>query len=423
MSFSTVPGALRAHVIRRRWRILPLFLLIAFATNAQQVSESVPGADIASIRSWLLLHNLDLQAQQAETEAAQAQITAAGSLPNPSASITLRPGSGGSTSYQFRQPIPLWGKRTLARDIATRQADALSAGRQANALTLLAQAESAYVRYWHAQQALQLLDSQLVLLQKVEEIAGVRYALGMAPQQDAIRAQVETTRVQGQRISQQDAGSEAAILLNLLLGRSPDAPLQTPAEAPQLTVASTSLNDALATLEQNAHPALQAAQAQAQAAQDTLRLRQRERWPDISLGVGAMQSGGRFDNPDLMLEIELPLQRRALHAREREAQHLQDAALLRVEAQRTSLKGQLGIAWTQWKSAQRQRALLGQTRIPQAEANFQSALSSYQVGEVDFNALLEALTQWQDAKLARLDAQRDELLGAVNVRTFEGETP
>lgn len=160
-----------------------------------------------------------------------------------------------------------------------------------------------------------------------------------------------------------------------------------------------------------------------QAAQDSLRLRQRERWPDISVGIGAMQRGNRIDGYELMLEVELPLQRRALHARERAARALQDAAQARAEATQTSLDGALGVAWTQWRSAQRQRQLLETTRIPQAEANFNSALASYQVGEVDFNALLDALTQWQDARLAQLDAQRDELLGAASVRALEGDTP
>lgn len=408
-------------------------LLPALPVAAQQADATPPGADVASIRSWLLTHNPELRARQAETEAARAQAIAAGSLPNPSLGISLQgispdrpsllPANVGTTSYQLRQRIPLWGKRGLARGIAERNADAIDAGREAAALDLLAQAEAAYVRYWHAGQALRLVDEQIALLQSLEEIAGVRYALGMVPQQDAIRAQVQTTRVRGQRIALEEAGNEAGMLLNLLLGRRADAPLASALQAPQLAVASASLGDALARLDKGSHPALQAANAQVEAAQDGLRLRQRERWPDISVGIGAMQRGHRIDGYELMLEVELPLQRRALHAREREAQRLEDAAQARAEGVHTTLGGQLGVAWAQWRSAQRQRALLGTTRIPQAEANYRSALASYQVGEVDFNALLDALNDWQDARLAQLDATRDEQLGAASVRALEGDTP
>lgn len=432
MQFPLIGDARRIVAARARWLAFAC-LLLAFPASAQYAAGTPPGADVASIHGWLLAHNPELRAQQAETEAAQALTVSAGSLPNPSAEILLQgispshpnllPANVGNTSYQLRQRIPLWGKRGLARGIAEQNAQALGARRDATALDLLAQADAAYVRYWHAGQALQLLDGQIVLLRKLEEIAGVRYALGMVPQQDAIRAQVETTRVQGQRIALEEMGNEAGMLLNLLLGRRADAALSPARETPQIAVVSTTLGDALATLDKRAHPALQAAQAQILAAQDTLRLRQRERWPDVSIGIGAMQRGHRIDGFDLMLEVELPLQRRALAAREDEARRLRDAAQARADAQQTTLGGQLGVAWVQWRSAQRQRRLLETTRIPQAEANYNSALASYQVGDVDFNALLDALTQWQDARLAHLDATRDELLGAAGVRALEGDTP
>ncbi len=330
------------HPDAPRRRLLPLLLglllpLAAFAQDAPTAAPvAAPGADVASVRAWLLAHSPELRALQADTEAAQAQVISAGALPNPSVGVSLRgisprqpslaPAKVGSSSYTLRQSIPLWGKRGLARGVAEHGALALDAGRRATALQLLAQAEAAYVRYWHAGQALALLQAQRVLLQKIEEIAGVRYALGMAPQQDAIRAQVESSRVQGLQIAQEDAGREAGMTLNLLLGRRPDAALQTPADAPRLPVASASLDEALAKLDKCGHPALQAAKEQLAAASDSLRLRQRERWPDVSVGIGAMQSGHRIESYELMLEVELPLQRRAIAAREREARLRQDAA-------------------------------------------------------------------------------------------------
>ncbi len=432
MQFPLSRDSLRVAFAGRHWLAL-CCLLLALSAPARATDDTPPGADLASVRAWLLQHNPELRAREAETGAAQAQAVAAGSLPNPSVGITLQgispdhpslsPANVGSTSYQLRQRIPLWGKRGLARDVAQRSADAIGAGRDAAALDLLAQAEAAYVRYWHAGQALQLIDRQITLLQSLEEIAGVRYALGMVPQQDAIRAQVQTTRVRGQRIALEETGIEAGMLLNLLLGRRADAPLAPALQAPQLPIVSASLGDALARLDSGSHPALQAARAQVEAAQGSLRLRQRERWPDITVGIGAMQRGHRIDGYELMLEVELPLQRRALAAREREARRLGDAAQARAEGLHTTLGGQLGIAWVQWRSAQRQRGLLAATRIPQAEANYRSALASYQVGDVDFNALLDALTEWQDARLAHLDATRDELLGAASVRALEGDTP
>ncbi len=432
MTMFSRPGAARSGTfhacLRRGWLLLPCLLLAfsAQAQQAQQVEETPPGADVASIHGWLLAHNPELRAQQAEVEAAQARVDSAGSLPNPTAALSVQglgTGSDNVTSYQLRQQFPLWGKRGLARAIAAQMARAQAANRSATALQLLAQAEAEYVRYWHAAQALLLVDARIALLDRIEEISGVRYALGMVPQQDAIRAQVAISAERDRRIRLEQTGEEAGMLLNLALGRPPDAALRAPESVPRLAVASATLGDALRRLDQDRHPALRAAEAQLAAAQDTLRLRQRERWPDITVGIGALRRGSRSEGYELMLEVELPLQRRAIAARERAALHTQDAQQARVEAQQTALAGQLGVAWSQWRSAQRQRTLLETTRVPQAEANFNSALASYQVGEVDFNALLDALTQWQDARLSRLDAERDQLLAAAAVRALEGETP
>lgn len=407
--------------------------LVAGPAWAQQPPDTVPGADVASIRAWLLQHNPELQALQAETEAAEARIIPAGALPDPMVSVELRdidpdhpaflPGNVGSTTYQVRQRVPLWGKRALARDVASGQARAMGLARNAAALDLLAEAEQAYVRYWHADESVLVIDRLIALLEQVEEIAGVRYALGMVPQQDAIRAQVERTAMLRERIQRGSGREEAIAMLNVALGRRADAPLAAPAEPPSLTVASGSLTQGLERLDADDHPRLQASRTLAEAAHEAAQLQRRARWPDITVGVGAMQRDDRVESYELMLEVEVPLQRRALRERERESLRMEDAAIARTRVARNALAGQLGIAWTQWRSAREKRQLIEKSQLPQSDANFKSALASYQVGEVDFNTLLEALTEWQGADLARVDALRDELLGAAAVRAIEGETP
>ena len=61
--------------------------------------------------------------------------------------------------------------------------------------------------------------------------------------------------------------------------------------------------------------------------------------------------------------------------------------------------------------------------MPQADVNFESALSSYQVGAVDFTTLLDALRERRAADLIRLDATRDALLSAAKLRSLIGAAP
>lgn len=392
-------------------------------------SGPVPGHSLESIRAWVLEHNPELRAMDFEAQAAEARILPAGALPDPTASVGFRgldpdkpwrTASGDrEVDYALRQRFPLWGKRGLARTAASQDAVAIGLDRLTTARNLLADAEAAYARYWHADQAVAVLDRRIALLRQVEEMAGVRYALGRAAQQDAIRAQVEQTSLQRERIERLATKQEAAATLNAVLGRRSDAPLATPDEAPRLAVHSASLAEALD--DADAHPAVRSQQARAEAAHTNVVLERRNRFPDITVGVGAMQLGNGLESTELMLEVEIPFQQRVRRERERESRLLEDAALARRDATLRAVEERAGFAWAQWTSARERRGLIENTLLPQADATWQSALASYQVGEVDFGTLLEALNEWQGADLARVDALRDELLGAAAVRAIEGE--
>jgi outer membrane protein, heavy metal efflux system len=176
-------------------------------------------------------------------------------------------------------------------------------------------------------------------------------------------------------------------------------------------------------MRRQSHPLLRAQSAMAAAAEDALALQRRQRLPDLTVGVGLMQQGNRLDGYELMFEVEVPFQRRALREREREASLRRDAALARADQTLSELEGRFGEAWARWSSAQARQRLYRDTLRPQTEANFASALASYRVGDVDFATLLEALEAWQGADLSRLDALRDELTRAAELRALIGSTP
>jgi cobalt-zinc-cadmium efflux system outer membrane protein len=390
----------------------------------------IPGADLDSVRAWLIERNPELRALQAEAEAAQARVLPAGALPDPMAEVelmgidpdrpSLLPGNVDATTWRVRQSFPMWGKRGLAREVARHEASAAGLDREAVALDLLARAEEAYVRFWHAREAVAVLDRQIELLGQLEEVARTRYSLGIAAQQDSIRAQVARTGLQHERITRLAARAEAAAMLNAVLARPVDAPLAEPASEPELPLPAERLDQVLAMLADAGHPALQASAARTEAAEAAFELQRRARYPDLSLGFGVIQRDDREEGYEVMLAVEIPLQQRARREREREARLRGDAARARSDALAAGLAGQLGQVWSQARAARDQRRLIEQTLVPQAQANFESALASYRVGEVDFGTLLEALDAWQGAALAQVDARRDELVAAAAVGAITG---
>ena len=410
--------------------LLALLLASSWIAAPAAASAIVPGADLASVRTWLVQRNPELRALQAEAEAAQARVLPAGALPDPMAEVelmgidpdnpSLMPGNAGTTTWRLRQSLPLWGKRGLAREVARHEASAAGLDRDAAALDLLARAERSYVLYWHAREAIAVLDRQIELLDRIEEVARKRYALGIAAQQDSIRAQVAATGLRRERIARLAARGEAAATLNAALARPADAPLAEPTSEPELALPAGRLDQVLALLADSRHPALRASAARAEAADLAIELQRRARYPDLGLGLGVTQRNDRVEGYELMLAVEIPLQQRARREREREARLMGDAARARSDALAAELAGRLGQAWSQARGAGDQRRLIEQTLMPQAQANFESALASYRVGEVDFGTLLEALDAWQGAALARVDARRDELLAAAAVGAITG---
>ena len=404
-----------------------LFGLLCAANAPAQ--STLPGTDLASVHAWLRAHNPELQARSFEAEAAAERVQPAGALPDPMAEIELMdidfdrprllPGQTGSTIYRVRQSFPLWGKRQLARDIAGFEAAASGQMRDATSLELIKKADAAYVRFWHASVSVQALDRVTALMGEMRKLTESRYAAGLAPQQDAIKAQLEVTRMGVDRLERLAMGLEAAAALNALLGRSPGEALAEPQEMPTLIV-DGSLDDLLGRLA-GAHPMVRAQASMVSAAESMSEMTRRERYPDINVGVALVQMGSRAEAWELMFSVDIPLQQSARRHRERAAELLRDAALSRQEMALNELRGMVGEAWARWQSAQARRQLIEDTLLPQAQASFQSALGSYQVGSVDFESLLEALRESRDAELTMVDARRDELIAASEIRAIQGE--
>jgi len=410
--------------------LLSLILVVALVcAPALSAQTTPPGADLDSVHAWLREHNPQLQALSFEADAATARIEPAGALPDPMAEIELMdidfdnprvlPGQVGSTTWRVRQGFPLWGKRELLRQIAGFEADASGQMRDAALLDLLRKADAAYLRYWHASVSVQALDRVIALMGEMRQLTQARYAAGLAPQQDAIKAQLEVTRMGVERIERAAMGSESAAGLNAMLGRAPDATLAEPTAMPTLAV-DGSLDDLMDRLAAT-HPMVQAQASMVNAAESMAEMTRRERYPDINVGLALVQVGSRAEAWELMFSVDIPLQQGARRSRERSAALLRDAASSREQAAVNELRGMVGEAWARWQSAMARRQLIEDTLLPQAHASFQSALASYQVGSVDFESLLLALRESRNAQLMSVDARRDELIAASEIRAIQGK--
>jgi cobalt-zinc-cadmium efflux system outer membrane protein len=390
-----------------------------------------PGADLASVQAWLQAHSPALQAREFDAQAADARAQAAGALPDPMFEVELEgidferpralPGQVETTTWRVRQQFPLWGKRALEREVAGFEASAAGYRRDGERLEQMEQAGMEWLRWWHARASATVLARQLETLARMREVAVARYASGSGEQQDAIRADVELTAMRREAIELASDEQAATARLNASLGRAPTAPLAAPAEDPQLAPRGD-LADLLGGLRER-HPMLQAEAAMASARAGMAEEVRRERWPDVAVGLGLMQMGNRAESWELMFEVEIPLQQGARRQRERAAELRAQAADARLQAAVDALAGRAAQAHARWQAAADQERLIERELIPQAQAGLESALAGYQAGAVDFDTLLTALEQTQQAQRERLAMRRMRLEAALELMLLQGELP
>jgi outer membrane protein TolC len=307
------------------------------------------------------------------------------------------------------QPLPAWGKRQLRRDAALAEADQAQARGAAAWTELAMRIKSAYAQYHGAVANERLAREVLDLMGRLEKVALSRYAAGLAPQQDAIRAQLEQTTVRAELIALDSEKRRLRARLNALLARGSQEPLAEP-RAPRALPAEGALA-AAALLEraQRYSPALRLEAARVQGAEKNRELAWRNRYPDVAVGVSPVQAGSRIASWGVMVELNIPLQQSARRAQEGEAAAMLAAARARAQAAAAQLAGELGEQLAAYEAARRNEALIRTQLLPQSELALQSALAAYENGRVDFATVLEAQRQIrrarQDLSTALVDAQ------------------
>jgi outer membrane protein TolC len=407
-------------------------LAVAGAASAQPTptDASALGRDLRGVLEYLESRNPELRSMVLEADAARLRTGSAGALPDPMVSMELRdvpvsdptlsPANAGSTRYAVKQMFPLGDKRGLRRGVAEADLTAAEARRSATLAELRMKAKTAYSQYWYATQATRVTEGVRSLMVDLEQIARARYGTGLVPQQDVIKAQTEVTAMRTELLMQASERRQAAARLNAVLARPADAVLadaETPREIPARALDFAGLTKTVG--ERNPQLAVQAAQlASATRNADLVRA---NRWPDLTFGVAGIQRGTRLTEYELMVEVNIPWQRDVLRANESEALAMKSAAEAKRDAAAAQLQGELGQNWAALDALREQAAILRDTLLPQAQLTFDSALSAYQSGRVDFGTLLDAQRQIRRTRLDLLKVQLEQQMRLAEIERIVGE--
>ena len=290
------------------------------------------------------------------------------------------------------QKFPFPGKRQLRREVAETMVGVSQKQTDEYRDVLTGKVREAWWRLFSVDRSLQIVDSNKRLLRDFVEIAKTKYAVGKGLQQDVLLAELELSRLTNREL--QLAGNRRRIqaMLNGLLNRVPDHPIPLPEEPPSETLPMLESVTSLTQFAVERRDLIQAIELKLEAADKTVELAEKDRWPDFQVGVGYADRqgsdpirGSRSDFLSLMFSINLPLysgqkQDKALqqriHEREYERYRLSDTVRI--------IETEIGVQAAEYSAAREQALHLKNEIIPQAEQTVSAMLAGYEVNKVDF---------------------------------------
>ncbi|MDO9365332.1 MAG: TolC family protein [Methylotenera sp.] len=414
--------------------ILTALMLPRFGWAEKVSSSNLIGANVQELLNWADTHNPELAAMRYETDAASERIAPAGALPDPLLRVEFMdfagrdapngfnplPGKGSGTKYTLMQSIPLWGKRDLRKEVATAELEQFKGRRLVSVIESHTRIKNVYAQYYQTIGLKKLNEDILRLLEDLEAVTRVRYASGLVPQQDAIRAQVEKTILQSEIISLETEQQQAQARLNAILGRTQDAQLSS---APELRRLPLEKLDRAAMQEKvvRNNPLLATQSAQISAADANKRLIEKNRYPDLTLGIAPTQRGSNISSWEAMVEVNIPIRFDTRRSQESEATAMLDAAKERRDGVENQVIGELQENLIAFEAAEKQGRLITYTLLPQAELTFRSALAGYENGKVDFATLLDAQRAIRLARQGQIKMRVEQEVRLAEIERMIGE--
>lgn len=411
--------------------VVVVSLALSSMVHAQ---EAKLGSSVEGLLQAARDRNPEIASMRFDADAAAERVAPAGALPDPKLRTELRditrmgeqnptllPGRVGSTRYVLMQDFPWMGKRGLKREVAESQAEAARSRAAGAWVELAGKIKTTYAELYYLDQNERLSREILDLMARLEKVAQVRYAGGLAAQQDVIRAQVEQSTMRNELIALDAERRQLQSKLNALVGRPTSEILAAPE---QIRALPSPEQVSFAALEGRArmnNPLLRTEESQIRAAEKNRELTYKNRYPDFNVGISPIQYRGSIKEWELMVELNIPLQQDSRRAQERESEAMLAAARSRQEVVTNQVLADLYANVAGFESARRSLALTTESLLPQSELTFRSALAGYQTGKVDFATLLDAQRQIRQSKLNQIKAGVEAQKRLTEIERIVGE--
>ncbi|MFA6029208.1 MAG: TolC family protein [Elusimicrobiota bacterium] len=368
---------------------------VLLASGAKAAESSTPPLALREVLESVRRDNPALQAARLRWEAALKRVAAAATPDQPRLELERMyapsgadPFSGADEkAFSVRQEIPFPSTLYLRHGAAARDAAIEEQRWRGTLIELLARARSAYAALFLADRSLAIYDENISVMRRFAKVSESKLAAGRGRQADALKAQVELTRLLNMRETLTAERESSSAALAALMGREDPARLG-PVQEPAAPALAASLEDLEAAL--SGQPALKGAALGVERARTELALARSEFLPDLMFQYRRRSDPLRGRTHDAVLGLSLPLWFWKPASLAAEAKARQAASEAELRAARLGARADLRTAWARVETARRLLDAYRGALLPQAEESLNVAETGYGSDRLGFLDLLDA---------------------------------
>ena len=377
-----------------------VLVVILFSSPAQPETSRL---NVEELVKEAMQNNPEILAAQKKWEVFKAKVPQASALEDPMLGFGI---INLPTNFSFKdedmtmkeisisQKFPFPGKRPLMKEMAEKEAQAVSAEISGKVHQIIRDIKAAYYELSHVYRTGEVTQRNKKILEDFAKIAETRYSVGEGIQQDVLKAHVEVSKMVDELLMLDQRKRALEAKLNSLLNQPPETPLGEPEEVVFRKLPLTTEDLQKMAIEMN--PTLKGMKKMIEAKEKALALAKREYYPDLNFRFAY---GQRDNSPEMkrrdmltgMVEVNIPIFYKSKQDQKvAEAQAEVQAAEAQYRAMKNEILFMIADMGSMIHRSERQLELYWTGIIPQASLQINSSLSAYRVNKADFMTLLDS---------------------------------
>jgi len=418
-------------------KFVAFFILsIALIFSGRVFSQEKENINLSLLIEKALKQNPQIEVAKYKYEVSKARIPQASSLEDPQfeykydkinagMDAVMQGKTAPMRTFGISQEIPFPTKLILRAQIVAKEAQIAYEEYREKEKDIIAQAKTLYAQLAFIYKSIDITDENKTLLKQLAKTAAIQYSLGKANQQDALKAQLEISKMDNELIMLEEKRQVMQAKINVLLNQDPSVELGRP-ELIEDNAYNFDLSELNRMAKEN-RSELKAFGFAVERAKKTYTLAKEGFLPDFMIKYERMERDNKLTDWAGMVGITLPIwfwqkqnfnvkeMQRELKAMEAEFKNRENMVFLEVKE-----------AFAGFEALKKLTVLFETTYLPQAEQVLKSSSIGYEANQIDFLNLLDSQRMFLEFKLdyyktlIDLEVMVAELERAVGMRLEKG---